>query len=158
MSDQALTPLAKPANALVSPRLKRMHETWRRAAAGRFAPDRGEMVLSKFASEMPSLFVMDVVEEGRDVRFRFAGDRIVQFMGGRHNRRMLSELRGPQFFEVMHRLVAQLVETKSPLARGPVKSTRTGKEFVEIEVLMLPVSDDGASVTAIFGAVDIKSN
>ena len=47
---------------------------------------------------LASTFIIDVVDGGQDFRFRFAGDRIIQFMGRRFAGILLSELTGTFFY------------------------------------------------------------
>jgi hypothetical protein len=91
---------------------------------------------------------------GEDFRFSFAGEQVIQFMGTRLSGKMLSETAGTPFFDAMQRFLEQCVETKIPLKAGPLRAVYPGKEHLEMEVIVLPLSDDGREVTAILGAFE----
>jgi hypothetical protein len=103
---------------------------------------------------LPSTFTIDVIDGGQDFRLRFAGDRIIQFMGQRYAGTLLSEKRGNIFFDNMARLFGRCVAARQPVSSGPVQASLQGKEFLEIEAMVLPLSDDGATITGLFGAFD----
>jgi hypothetical protein len=42
-----------------------------------------------------------------------------------------------------------------PVAAGPSQATLEGREFLSLEVLVLPLSDDGGTVTSVLGAVHV---
>ncbi len=81
--------------------------------------------------------MIDVVDGGRDYRFRIAGDRVVQFMGRRYAGLLLSEFLDQPFFQRMRAILEQSVKHKRPLAAGPMRSNMEGKEFLELEVVVL---------------------
>ncbi len=141
---------------LTSERLKIVHGVWRDLAAGRIGPKRDEITPALLRGTTAFTFTIDVVDGGRDFRFRFAGDRIIQFIGRRLAGSLLSEIRGARFFDVMHMLYEECTRTKAPVARGPVQTTYPGKEFLEIETIILPLSEDGQTVSCLFGAMDSR--
>ncbi len=141
---------------LVGERLNAVHDAWRKTAAGRMAPRRGEITPALLKSALPWVWMIEVVDGGRDFRFRIAGDRVVQFMGRPYTGLLLSAFLDQPFFQEMREHLLACVKQKRPLATGPARSKLTGKEHVELEVLALPLSEDGETVTALFGAVDIR--
>lgn len=141
---------------LVSERLIGVYEAWKRTAAGRFAPKREEITPALLKSALAWIWMIDVIDGGRDFRFRIAGDRIIQFMGRRYAGHLLSEFAGQPFFDHMHGILKACTEQKRPLMAGPGRSKMPGREFQELEVVALPLSEDGANVTTIFGAMEIR--
>lgn len=139
---------------LTSERLKRVYDAWDTLRSGRLGPTRDELSPGQLRSVLPSTFVIDVVDGGRDFRFRFAGDRIIQFMGRRFAGMLLSELTGSPFFDNMRALYAGCVAARAPIASGVRQATYPGKEFLEIEAMVLPVSEDGVTVSHLFGALE----
>jgi len=140
--------------ALTSEKLKAIHAVWRELAAGRLGPNREAITPARLRSKTASTFFIDVVDEGKDFRFRFAGDRVVQFMGQRLAGELLSAHRGTPFFDGMHGLYMRCVKQRAPATSGAVRASYPGKEFLDIEVLIMPLSDDGKTVTCLFGAFD----
>ncbi len=138
--------------ALTSEKLVGVHKLWRELAAGGIGPAREAVTPARLRGTLPWTFVIDVV--GEDFRFRFAGDRIIQFMGRRLQGTLLSEHRGTPFFDGMHMFFRRSVQTKTPLANGPSAVTYPGKEHLEMEVMVLPLSNDGQAVTGLLGTFD----
>ena len=147
-----MTDTGKSELALTSDKLAATHAVWRELAAGRIGPKRDEVTPAKLRGVTAYTFMVDVVDG--DFRFRFAGDRVIQFMGSRLAGTFLSEYLGTPFFDGMKRFFVGCVAGKRPLANGPRRATYPGKEHIEMEVLVLPLSDDGVHVTAIIGAFD----
>jgi hypothetical protein len=103
---------------------------------------------------LPYTFTIDVIDGGKDFRFRFAGDRIIQFMGRRYAGSLLSEQASTPFFRGMRALYAGCVSVRGPVTSGIVQASYPGKEFLEVEALVLPLSEDGIAITTLFGAFD----
>lgn len=144
----------KSPGELVSRPLTDIHALWAQLANGRLAPRRDELSPAVIRGLLPYTFVMDVIAQGEDFRFGFAGDRIIQFMGRRFAGMLLSEFSGTPIFDNMHRIYSACVKERRPLANGPMQANHEPKNFLEMEVLILPVSEDGAAVSAILGAMD----
>lgn len=139
---------------LTSAKLAAALAVWSEAAAGRFGPARDEITPARLRGVTASTFMIDVVDGGADFRFRFAGDRVIQFMGRRLAGSLLSEFAGTPFFDGMQRFFHGCVAGKRPIATGPSRATYPGKEHFEMEVLVLPLTADGVKVTGLFGAFD----
>jgi hypothetical protein len=145
----------KSPDKLVSRTLIDVHALWLQLANGRFAPKRDDLTPANIRGLLPAVYFMDVIGQGEDFRFRFAGDRIIQFMGRRYAGQLLSEVRSAgAIFEGMYRIFSACVTLRRPIANGPMRSTLEQKNYLEMEVLALPLSDDEKTVTALFGAVD----
>jgi hypothetical protein len=139
---------------ILSPRLMVLYKVWQDLAGDRIAPKKSEITPAQLRNIMTSVWIMDVVGDADDFRFRFAGDRIVQFMGQRYGGALLSEHRDKPFFGGMHLMLAHCATARDPIALGPMRSTYESREYLEIEVAALPLSEDGAKVDAICGGFD----
>ncbi|HEX4301950.1 MAG TPA: PAS domain-containing protein [Rhizomicrobium sp.] len=125
---------------------------WRELAADGIGPKRDAITPARLRGTMPWVFLLDVV--GEDFKFRFAGERIIQFMERRLQSSLLSEHRGTPFFDGMHNFFSRAVLTRTAQAYGPGPVTYPGKEHFEMEVMVLPLSDDGQSVSGLLGTFD----
>lgn len=139
---------------LTSKKLKGAYDAWDSLRSGRIGPKREELSPALIRSVLASTFMIDVVDGGQDFRFRFAGDRVIQFMGRRFAGMLLSELTSSKFFDNMRAMYSGCVASKGPVTSGVVAVTYPGKEFLEAEALVLPLSEDGANVTHLFGAFE----
>ena len=146
----------KSPDQLVSPLLNDVYAAWQRVGAGRMAPRRDEITPAVLRSALPAVWMMDVIDEGADFRFRFAGDRVIRFMGRRYAGTLLSTLLDDAYFQRMRLLLLECVQTRRPTAFGPGRTRMKGKDFLETEVVVLPLSDDGEAIVSLFGAMDIR--
>jgi hypothetical protein len=150
------TTTLKSADAVESGLLAAVHDAWKKLSAGRLAPKREEITPALIRTALPSIWMIDVIDDGADFRFRIAGDRVVQFLGRRYAGLLLSDFQGEPFFQRMRAILVESVKRRRPLAAGPMRSNLAGKEFLEMEVVVLPLSEDNQRVTAIFGAMDVQ--
>ncbi|MEI9931110.1 MAG: PAS domain-containing protein [Rhizomicrobium sp.] len=146
----------KSTDQLVSERLVGVHDAWKRTAGQRMAPKREEITPSLLRTALPWIWMIDVIDGGKDFRFRIAGERVIEFMGRRYAGELLSHHLDNPFFQRMHAILSECLRRKNPVAAGPVRPDVTGKEFFEMEVVVMPLSEDGDLVTTLFGALDLR--
>jgi hypothetical protein len=146
----------KSADQLVSERLVGVLDAWKRTAGIRLAPKREEITPSLLRTALPWIWMIDVIEGGKDFRFRIAGERVVEFMGRRHAGELLSDNLENPFFQRMRGILLECTERKKPVAVGPIRSNLKGKEFFEMEIVVMPLSEDELDVTTLFGAMDLR--
>jgi hypothetical protein len=145
----------KSPEAITSDKLADVHKLWKQMAGTQFAPKRADISPAKLRALLPWTWIVDVIDGGGDFRFRIAGERVVEYLGGRHAGKLLSNLRGPKFFELMHSLFSYAVINRRPVLHGPLQSSLANREHFEAEVLILPLSDDGVNVTALCGGFEV---
>ena len=139
---------------LASEKLKGAYDVWDSLRSSRIGPKRDELSPALMRGVLASTFMIDVIDGGQDFRFRFAGDRVIQFMGRRFAGMLLSELTGSTFFDNMRAMYSGCVAAKGPVTSGVVAVTYPGKEYLEAEAMVLPLSEDGSNVTHLFGAFE----
>jgi hypothetical protein len=147
----------KSVEHLVSERLVGVLAAWKRTANERTAPKREEITPALLRTALPWIWMVDVIDGGKDFRFRLAGDRVIQFLGRRYAGELISESLDNPFFQRMRAILVECTQHKKPLAVGPVRSNLAGKEFFDVEIVVMPLSDDGRHVTALFGAMDLSA-
>ena len=69
---------------------------------------------------------------------------------------LLSEHTDAPFFQRMRAILSECVRSNAPVAAGPVRSNLPDKEFLEMEVVVMPLSEDGKTVSCLFGAMDVR--
>jgi len=149
-------PALKPAAALVSAPLIEAYAAWCVLKGDRLAPCRRDIQPKAFKAVLPEAFLLDVIDKGADYRFVLGGDKLVRFLFGRLSPGMkLSTVSGSLFYERATRALGECVRARAPLATGPSRATLRGRELHSAEVLMMPLSDDGISVTSVFGAIHL---
>jgi len=104
------------------------------------------------------LWLMDVVDAGQDFRFRMGGDRVIQFFGQRLAGTTLRALQptSPAFFGRFFDLVSLAIRNKKATLGGPTQTAYEPRAFLEVEALILPLSDDGKTVTGLLGSMEIR--
>lgn len=138
--------------AIASNHLLDVYVTWKSLAQGAIGPARKALSPARLRRSVSWTFVVDVIDGGEDFRCGFVGDKLVQFFGGRRAATTLTGLRGISFFDHAHELFRQCLESGKPLLSGPRQTHYAGKEHLERQVLLLPLSDDGIHVTGLLGA------
>ena len=142
------------AQCVTSDKLRDIYAAWKALAAGRIGPGRAELTPSKLRRATAWAFTVEVIDGGKDFRVGFRGDRVTQFMGQPCTAQSLAELRGNPFFDVAADLFRQCVASGKPLICGPRGTQYRGKEHLEREVVLLPLSEDGVTVTGLLGAFE----
>jgi hypothetical protein len=142
------------ARAVTSDKLRAVYEIWKALAAGRIGPRRAELTPAHLRRTTSWTFTVDIIGGGADFRFGFAGDKLLQFLEGRCTAPLLSGLRGVYFFDQADVLFRLCIAGRKPLISGPMQTHYRGKEHLEREVLLLPLSEDGANVTGLLGAFE----
>jgi hypothetical protein len=124
---------------------------WDVKRAGRLAPPRSAIDPVDIPRHLPHLFMLDVVDDGGDFRFRLIGTAIVQGLGRDSTGRRFSELFQEQP-ESLARLLARftvVVHEKRPsFSRGRIfwHADKTHCSFAAVSV---PLSEDGSTVNII---------
>jgi hypothetical protein len=140
------------ARAITSDKLLAVYEVWKDLSVGRIGPKRSELTPAHLRRATPWAFTVDLVDD--DFRFGFAGDRLMQFLDKRCATPNVSGLRDIAFFAAAETLFRACAASGKPLVSGPKPTFYKGKEHLEREVLLLPLSDDGKHVTGLLGAFD----
>jgi hypothetical protein len=160
MKDLGLPPAPspfKPVSELVNARLLDAYRTWRELAGTRFAPARRDIAPAKFKAALGNLFLVDVLADGTDFRLALAGDTVVRFLGSEYKvGKLLSEVTPSPFRERSFRLFQRVVESKAPVVLGPVRTLHDKHGYFDNEAVVLPLSDEGASVTGLMGVIHLS--
>lgn len=150
---EAPSPFKVP-QELVDARLIQTFKTWRELSRARFAPTRKEIAPARFKSVLSSMFVIEVVDAGADFRLVLAGDTVIRFLGSEFKPgTVLSAVSPSPFRERSFRLFRECVESRAPVGLGPVRTLHDEHNYFDNEAVVLPLSDDGVSVTGILGAI-----
>jgi hypothetical protein len=151
----AQTPL-KPATSVAGQINNALLAIWQRIRANRIAPTREEITLGMVRGLSSHFWLIDVIDGGADFRFRLTGDRIVQFLDNNPTGKLLSQLKDGTFRQRMMAAFSHSVQTRQPVAIGPAPLDYIGKDYWEIEAVVLPLSQDGETVTCLMGTVEFR--
>ena len=142
------------AHSLKSEVLRTVFDVWRKTADGRIGPQRVELSPAKLRKATSHTFAVDLIDDGRDFRFGFTGEKVMQFLDRRCEAPTLTGLRGSHFFDAAEKLIRKCVADARPIVSSPRRTHYSGREYLEREVLLLPLSEDGVRVTSLLGAFD----
>ncbi len=142
------------ASAIKSEKLRAVYSTWSQLANGRIGPRRAELTPAQLRRSTSWTFFVDILPGAEDFRFGFAGDMLMQFLGSACEAPTLAGMTGMHFFAVAEALFRQCAATQKPLVSGPRPTHYRGREYLERQVLLLPLSDDGMNVTGLLGAFE----
>jgi hypothetical protein len=140
---------------LQSPRLVQLFDYWTRLRGPRIAPALREIDPREISQLLPWIWLADVVDDGEDFGFRLGGERIIEYVGRRLSGARLNFFRGQPFFETMRDAFKLCVETKAPVVRGPTRSTLEARNYQDMQVLLLPLSANGETITQLFGGMTL---
>lgn len=144
----------KHAEEVVGSSAKTLHYIWRTVTGDRLAPVHDEINLGLVRTLTPWLWIIEAVDGGSDFRFRLAGDRVIDFYGEHLSGSLLSVRSHLPFFRQLRAHLLHCIDIKMPFAVGPEPSELPGKEHLEIELLVLPLSDDGTSISHVTGVLE----
>ena len=146
----------KHAYELIAPPLIAAHRIWSDIAGARFAPSRKEIQPAPFKAMLSNLFLVEVVGDGADFRLALSGDTVARFLGSEYKPgKLLGEVEPSPFQQRSFRLFRQCVENKAPVGLGPVRTLHDQRSFFDNEAIVLPLSDDGATVTGLMGVIHL---
>jgi len=147
----------KPPSELIDERLKRAYEVWRELAGERFAPMRREIAPSRFKFVLSDMFLVEVIDSGADFRLALAGETVKRFLGSEFQvGKLLSQVSTSPFQERSILLFRRCVETKAPIALGPVRTLHDQRSYFDNEAVVLPLSDSGPTASGLMGVIHLS--
>jgi len=130
-----------------------LREYWQHRRGEREMPARRDVSPSTMRARLPHILLADVVEEGRDFRYRLVGGELQRYFHGNPTGKLMSEALSPFGPEA----VRQTIETYAAAVarRAPVRIKGPGAIYSQnakrFDALLAPLSDDGLRVNMILG-------
>jgi hypothetical protein len=145
--------LAAPGSEEVShPTLVGLYRYWDGKRGGRTMPARRDLDPSEIVKLLPHIYMLDVERDPLRFRYRLIGTAICTFLGRDYTGRTVDEATYGKG-EGLDRLLAlftTVVETRAPVAyKGNIWYV-SGREWRQVEALLMPLSHDGVGVDIIF--------
>lgn len=116
-------------------------------------PRRKDISPSDMKPHLPHVLLADVIEGGRDFRYRLIGAELQRFFAGNPTGRLMSEALadfGAQTVEATLQMYRAAIQRGVPLrVRGSGAYFSQGAKLVD--ALLTPLSDDGVNANMIFG-------
>jgi hypothetical protein len=141
-------------SSLKHPTLSFLRAWWDEKRAGRPVPSRSDIRPADFKQHLSWLMTLDVLESGRDFRYRIVGDDVAEYFFWNPSGKTVTEAFATQpaaLTNVVMAIYRSVVDQKTPVyAFG-----ETGwaiKNIERCEALHLPLSDNGECVDTILSA------
>jgi len=134
------------------PVLQQLHEYWYRKRGTRTLPARPDIDAAEIPALLPYIFVIDVLENPRNFRFRVAGTHLREALGEELTGRYIADAFPPDFGGEVNAIWNQVVDQKAPV-RGWGDLWVPGREFLKWEGLAMPLSSDDQSVNMLLGGI-----
>ena len=131
---------------------------WDHKRAGRMAPRRADIDPSEIVAHLPHLFMLDVIDGGKDFRFRLIGTHLVEGLGRDYTGKLVSEAYGDRP-EVLAQALAVF---RLPLRRkGPIFARGRIYWLPDIRYrrftgASMPLSDDGVNVNIVLAEMFVE--
>lgn len=134
-----------------TPALRRLLAYWDARRGTAFAPSRHAIDPSALKTDLPNLFMLDVLQDGADYRYRLVGTEVVAFSGRDVTGRTFSELYGdePPVLAQALAIFRKVLSTRGPVyAQGQV-FWLADRGYREFEAGYFPLSRDGTHIDII---------
>lgn len=138
---------------LESVRLRRMLDYWSERRQGGALPARADIDPLDFAELLANTILVDV--EGDRLRVRLAGTGVVERFGEDYTGRYLDEIDFGAQSEIVVAHYWDCVRTAEPHASRTL-FTSVHRTQTEMERLILPLSEDGTTVTMMLACIEFR--
>lgn len=138
-----------------SERLRDVYRYWQSKCGDRVFPRREDIDPTEIPALLPHVYLVDVIDGGRDFRFRLLGTHIVESVGLEFTGQLVSEFTRTHKGDRRGRDYYRLIEHREPQhASGSLVSC--GREHLQYEKVICPLSSDGEKIDMIFGGLFLR--
>lgn len=140
------------ADVVSHPTLVALYRYWEGKRGGRVMPARRDLDPSEIVKLLPHVYMIDVLRDPLRFRYRLIGTAICAFLGRDYTGRAVDKATYGEG-EILSRLLqlfTAAVEARAPVAyKGNIWYV-SGREWRQVEALLMPLSHDGVNVDIIF--------
>jgi hypothetical protein len=137
---------------LREPLLRDLHAYWNGRRGDRSMPARADIDVVEIPTLLPYVFLIDVLEQPRDFRFRLAGTHFRETTEQEVTGKRIAEVFPAQFGEEVRRIWSKAVEERRPVV-GHGNLWISGREYVKWESVALPLACDDHAINMLLGGV-----
>lgn len=137
------------------PALAFVRDYWNARRGGRAMPSRADIRPADMKKHLGWIVMLDVLNGGDDFRYRTLGTRITEHFGSDPTGRTIKDFYsgfGAGVRDVALEVMRQAVEERAPVLTTGVGGT-VGYPFIKFGTIYAPLSDDGAHVNILMGAM-----
>jgi len=137
--------------SISDPRLAVLYSYWSSKRGARAIPGRADIEPGELRALLPHILLIDVVEGGRDFRYRLVGTEIERHIGRPVTGSLISEVLSGAYLTYIRSLHQRVVAEAAPIySENSFNDGRGGlaeiADFKRAFRLMLPLAKDGATV------------
>lgn len=141
---------------LEAPELKLLYAYWLAKRADRLAPSRADIHPKDIPALLPSIHLYDVLDGGRAFGVRLIGTHIVAAIGTDPTGLILTPAERELMYERTFAALTAALTHKQPVRMTAEKSAAPQFNYLSAENLVLPLSDDGATVNKLLACTIFK--
>jgi len=135
-----------------------IHSYWQSKRRARRMPPRADIVPSELTLHLPQILLVDVLDGGKNFRYRLLGTRLTPYFPQMATGRTFTEPLAPFGAETVAGTIAVyrsiVNERQAALVKGPGKYYH--QDAKTFEAVLMPLSDDDLNVTMVFGAFEFE--
>lgn len=143
----------KPLAEVRSPLLREIHAYWEEKRGTRSLPAREDFDPLEFPKLLPNVILMDVLPPEGRLKVRLVGTLVVQMFGGDYTGLYLDQI---DFGEMRQKILDEYgaAAQSADAVFTDHRFRKLGGGLVDIERVILPLSQDGQRVTMLFALLD----
>lgn len=145
-------PAGPGADVISHPTLVALYRYWEGKRGGRTMPARRDLDPTEIVKLLPHIYMVDVERDPLRFRYRLIGTAICTFLGRDYTGRAVDAAtygEGESLDRLLE-LFTAVVDTRAPVAyKGNIWYV-SGREWRQVEALLMPLSRDGVDVDIIF--------
>jgi hypothetical protein len=138
--------------------LAAIHDYWVSKLRGRRMPSRSDIVPAELTPQLPQILLADVLEDGKDFRYRLLGTRLTRYFPVKATGKTFTEALAPFGVATVAGTIAVyqsiVNERQAALIKGPGEYYH--QDAKTFEAVLMPLSDDDVHVAMIFGAFEFE--
>ena len=134
-------------------KLRDIYRYWRGKCRDGALPSRADLdPMEILPALLPHVFLVDVVDGGRDFRYRLLGTHIVESVGFEFTGQLVGEFMRGRMEELQARDYHTLFESREP-QHVIGNMVAFGRDYMRYERVMCPLSSDGEAIDMVFGGL-----
>jgi hypothetical protein len=140
---------------LASKKNSALYAHWVSACRDREMPTRADINPEEIKRELPYVYIAEVMKDDLGVwfRFRLMGTKLVESLKQEGTGKMLLDLQIGGWEVEWRKNLVHVISMKMPVVDESTITVSNGLKL-DIEHLAMPISEDGVTVSRIFGAID----
>lgn len=145
---------------------KQLYTVWESLRGSRPAPLASDFDLLEYPEIVPSLCMLDVIEEGRDFRSEFLGTNFsslfeiepASFLWSDLETWLENDTKSQDILRHSRAILAKAVVDCVPIVNGPKNLDWEPRDYIRFEGLTTPLIDENTTVVKLVGTVDLFRN